>query len=395
MNSNDRTDYLKKYNLFNIILVLWILFLPLKNSVYQGSVVLIIIMFFYHLTSFKTYNFIKELILEYKDILTAFSLIILSMVLSSIAGINTIESLEETLKFFIRYLLVFFILIYFYRLEFFSKKFILSTIILTLSLYGLDGIYQYYYGLDFFKNLPLEGNALTGPFFSKNILGFIMAIGAIVTFSLIMENKFNMTIALILYLIFFIFIFNLAFSLSRASWLFFVISAGLMTIAAIKTIKFNFKHISFLILSIIFLALFFIFNDVLLARLDSLISLDSAHRTDIWLDTLSHIREKIFLGYGIDTFSLVVRQDHSGVHNSTLEILLFLGIVGLAVYINLFRVVFQKIIKDKLIYYGSFLVGFLFLLHFDGSLVYSKLDLSVLIILLFFIYGKKENKIES
>jgi hypothetical protein len=86
---------------------------------------------------------------------------------------------------------------------------------------------------------------------------------------------------------------------------------------------------------------------------------------------------------------MVVKDNFAGIHNVTLEILFFLGTVGLIVYLNFFRVIFKYILLTKQYIYGFFLIAFLIMLQVDGSLIYSKLDLSILMILLFFIYSYK------
>jgi O-antigen ligase len=384
-----KTDHLRKYNIFNFVLFLWILFLPMKNSVYQISVVLMVIFFIYHSVTFKSFDRIKVILKNEKSIFIAFGFILLSMILSSIIGINTEDSLKETFKFFIRYILIFFVLLYFYDQKFFSKETLLKVIIFSLSIYALDGLYQYITGYDFFKHLPLMGRGLTGPIFNRNIFGFIMAIGTIISFFIIMEssNKRYFIISLILLLLF---SFNLFFSLSRASWMFTgttIVLTIIYTIFSGQLTKNKILLFSTLALGILLL---FTTQDDLSKRFFLLIEGNSSNRFEIWLDTLPYIKESPFFGYGIDTFTMLVTNKVSGIHNSTIEILLFLGIFGLITYINLFRIIFIKAFFSKKYYCIFFLLGFLLLLQFDGSLIYSKLNLSVLILILFFIYSNRK-----
>ncbi len=381
----EKIDYLKKYNVFNIVLFLWVLFIPVKNSVYQISVVLMIIFFIYHSVTFKSFDKIKEMINKEKSIFMAFGLIILSMIISSIIGINTQDSLKETSKFFIRYILIFFVLLYFYDQKFFSKETLTKIILFSLSIYALDGIYQYITGYDFFKHLPLMDHGLTGPIFNRNIFGFIMAIGTIISFFILIESKDKryMIISLILLLLF---SFNLLFSLSRASWMFTVITIVLTVIYTIFSGQLTKNKILLFSIFILGVILLFTTQEDLSKRFFLLIEGNSSNRFEIWLDTLPYIKESPFFGYGIDTFTMLVTNKYSGIHNSTIEILLFLGLFGLISYLNLFRVIFIKAFILKKFFSIFFLIGFLLLLQFDGSLIYSKLNLSVLILILFFIY---------
>ncbi len=385
-----KTDYLRKYNIFNIVLFLWILFLPMKNSVYQVSVVLMVIFFIYHSITFKTFDKVKDIVRKEKSIFTAFGFILLSMILSSIIGINTEDSLKETLKFFIRYIFIFLIFLYFYEQNFFTKETLLKVILLSLSIYALDGVYQYITGYDFFKDLPMMARGLTGPIFNRNIFGFIMAIGTILSFFIVIDskNKKYIVISLILLLLF---SFNLFFSLSRASWVFTAVSIFLAVCYTIFTGKLTKNKI--LLFSTLTLGILRLFTtqDDLSKRFLLLIDGNSSSRFKIWIDTLPYIKESPFFGYGIDTFTMLVTNKYSGIHNSTIEILLFLGAFGLITYLNFFKIIFIKAFFSKKHYCIFFLLGFLLLLQFDGSLIYSKLNLSVLIIILFFIYSGQKN----
>ena len=386
----EKIDYLKKYNVFNIVLFLWVLFIPLKNSVYQISVVLMIIFFIYHSITFKSFDKIKQMINKEKSIFIAFGLIILSMIISSIIGINTQDSLKETSKFFIRYILIFFVLLYFFDQKFFSKETLIKIILFSLSIYALDGVYQYITGYDFFKHLPLMDHGLTGPIFNRNIFGFIMAIGTIISFFILIESKDKryMIISLILLLLF---SFNLFFSLSRASWIFTVTTIFLTIIYTIFSGQLTKNKIFLFAIFVLGVLLLFTTQEDLSKRFFLLIEGYSSNRFKIWLDTLPYIKESLFFGYGIDTFTILVTNKYSGIHNSTIEILLFLGLFGLIAYLNFFRVIFTRVFILKKYYCIFFLLGLLLLLQFDGSLIYSKLNLSVLILTLFYIYSGQEN----
>jgi O-antigen ligase len=201
------------------------------------------------------------------------------------------------------------------------------------------------------------------------------------------SNKRYFIISLILLLLF---SFNLFFSLSRASWMFTgttIVLTIIYTIFSGQLTKNKILLFSTLALGILLL---FTTQDDLSKRFFLLIEGNSSNRFEIWLDTLPYIKESPFFGYGIDTFTMLVTNKVSGIHNSTIEILLFLGIFGLITYINLFRIIFIKAFFSKKYYCIFFLLGFLLLLQFDGSLIYSKLNLSVLILILFFIYSNRK-----
>ncbi len=389
MDHNGRRDYLKEYNVFNIVLFIWILFLPVKNTVYQISTILMIVFLLTHLYIHKTHQLLFQLIGKTKDIFIALLIVMLCMFISSVLGLSPLENIIDLVKFFYRYVLLLVVLLYFYYFEFFSKKRFLSMIIITLSIYCLDGLYQYFTHYDLFLALPLSGHGLTGPMFNRNIFGFIMAINTSILFYILMEKYSHISrLSLIgLIILFFVHFFTLAHSMSRASWLFFGIFFFLYTMTNIKKILSN-KLFIVSIICLITISVFLFNSDPhLKQRLYLLIAGADSNRFRIWASALPLIESKFFFGYGVGSFAKALGTTKAGMHNFVLEILLFLGIFGLMAYSYLLWIVFKTIYLIKQFYLGFFLIAFLTLLQFDGSLVNSKLDVSVFIIILFFVYS--------
>ena len=389
----QKVDYLRKYNLFNSVLFIWVLFLPLKNAIYQISLVIMVGMFVYHVYYFNNFELVKKLIEKNKDILLAFSLLVLGMLLSSIFGVNVGESLSITIKFIYRYILLFILLIYFYKLNFFTHKILIIMILISLSIYGFDGFYQYIAGVDFFKNFPMMGEGLTGPLFNRNIFGLVMAIEAnILLFLLLYKNSLKERIFIFLLLVLIIFL--LLNSLSRSSWLFFFVFTILSIILWSKQANIRKSNIILFLLSIgILLAFMILTNENLSYRFELLLEGDGSGRLPVWIKTIEAIKVSWLFGYGVDSYIYVIKETIvTGVHNVTLEILLYLGFFGLFTYIYFFFIIFKEVINKKQYIIGSFIIAFLVALQFDGSLVNSKLDLSILTISVFWIYS---NRIDS
>ncbi|MEA1915400.1 MAG: O-antigen ligase family protein, partial [Campylobacterota bacterium] len=344
--------------------------------------------------AFKNIETVTSLLKQYKDILLAFMLIVFSMILSSVLGVNLADSLSQTMKFIYRYIFLFIVLLYFFKMSFFTRKFVITMIVVTCTIYAMDGLYQYFTGYDMLKNIPIMYGGLTGPLFNRNIFGFIMAIGAIVSFALLFSNQQSKLLKLLLIGIFLLILFNLIFSLARAPWVFFMVYALCFLVYMLKQSLLSKQHL-YLIFAVISLAiLVFLSNDELMVRFNQLIEGHTSKRFDLWMDTVPFILQHLWFGYGIDTFTIVVTDKFSGLHNAFIEIALFLGLVGLLVYFNFLRVIFMEIYKINQYSYGFFLLGFLVLLQFDGSLVYSKLNLSVLVILMFLIYSHRFEKVK-
>lgn len=392
----SRVDYLKKYYIFNSVLIIWIAFIPLKDAFYQISVVLMPLMMIYHIKVFQNMHTVRLILKEQKSIFIVFGLIVLSMIISSILGINIWHSLLETLRFATRYMLILLVLLYFYKNDFFTTRFVIKVIVISLSIYALDGLYQYFVGYDLFKANPLMGGGLTGATFNRNVLGMFMAIGSIITFSLLFYNDCkNIYCKYGIFILFLLMIFDLLFSLSRDSWLFFTIYIILFVPYIYKKNLLTKKRLVMSLLVFLLVPLLFVSNDILMIRLHALLNGDSSSRFEIWREVLPYIRENILFGYGIDTYKTLLANGVAGVHNSILEILLFLGSLGLIIYLIFFRVIFLEVYKLKVYEYGFFLLSFLFELQFDGSLIRSKSHLSILVIALFFIYANNIKKREE
>jgi hypothetical protein len=397
----EKKDIFKDYGLFNIILLIWISAIPFKNAIYQGSTILIILVFIYHIVRYNTVEKLKTIIALYKDVLFVMMLIVGSMFLSSIFGINVLDSLSDTLKFIYRYILIFVILIYFYQYEYFSRFWMLVIIMGVLSIHSFNGVYQYFVGYDLFLGSAPDGPTylLSGALFQHNPFGFLMAIGSSILYYLLINNKSYISIKyekLIYLVLFFSFVFTLLHSQSRSAWVMFGVFSIICTIEYIKNNGFDKKLKLIFISVVVILIVLVIFDKNLQHRLLQLLSGYSANRADvIWPFTIKHILDYPFLGHGIDTYVMLKEHKFQGVHNMILEILLYLGSVGLIVYIySLGKIIKDGLKLDTNVYF-AFLVSFLVLLLFDGSIINSKLDLSILTIIMFFIYSYRIDKINK
>ena len=379
--------------LFKISLFIWILFIPMKTSFYQISYVLMILLFLIYIFFYKKTTQFTEIIHEQKAILIAFSFIILSMTISNfISPISTFLSWKTEFHYVFRYLIMFLTLLLFYKERIFTKRFLVITIFISLLLQGIDGIFQAIYHFDFIKgHLGNLHHGLTGAVFNKNTFGMLMALGASLSIGLISYQKQIILKKIIPLAVFFmIFIFNLLFSYSRASWLFFISYIVVLLLINYKKIN-KYTLLSILIFLSILIAIF-ITNENLLSRFHSLIEKDSSHRFEIWAQTINIIKQRLFFGHGLMTFSDSVGKVNgirfSGVHNSLLEITLFLGLFGFAAYTNLLWQIFKKIISNKTTIQLSLFFAFLTITQFDESIIKGIIPLSSLTIFAFFIFSQ-------
>lgn len=388
-NNPCKYDYLKDFHLFQGILILWILFIPLKNTLYEISIIGMIVMFAYHVTQFKTYKSLVLILTYSKTLFMGLYIVMICMLLSSLLGIDTSNNLVDLLKFFYRFVLILFILLYFYQQQFFSRKFLVAVLIATLTLYALDGFYQYFATYDLLFNKTIEGGGLTGPTLSRNVFGLIVAIYATILFHAIWTHpakKYFYLEQSILLSLFLLSLFLLFHSLSRASWLAFATFISLYILANAKQIFLSKKSILFLGLIGVSIFTIFYFNPLLIDRSQTLLHGNDAGRFEIWKETLTLIQQSLWFGYGINSSLVLLKNTVANrVHNMPLEIALYLGIFGLISYIFLLGTVYKIIYGIKRYYYAFFLTAYLVSLQFDGSLVNSKLHLSYFILLLFLI----------
>jgi O-antigen ligase len=406
------TDPYKKFEtsslflkIFQLVLFIWIFSIPLKNAVYQISTFLIVILFFIHYFYYKQKAFLLDILITYKKLLIVFLLFITSMTLSTLLGISKEGELFSIFKYFYRYILIFIILLYFYKQSFFSRQWLLSTIFVVLCLNSLDGIYQYIVGIDFLVNRPPDGPSylLTGAVHQHNPFGLFMAIGASMSLVLF-SDKHNYTIFKYDKIIYFIsllmFFFTLFHSQSRSAWVMFGIFSLGYLVLYMKNNGID-KKLFYTISSLLVIStIFFLIDDNLSQRLTLLLQGNSAGRTSqIWPFTIDKIMDSPIFGYGINTYKLLMvgtpAAYHAGVHNISLELLLYTGIVGFVIFSYIIWLTLKEsFTKNNIVYFILFL-SYIMLLQFDGSLIAGKLHSNVFILIVFFIYSFRLNNTSS
>lgn len=373
----------------NLILFIWILSIPFKNSVYQISTVLIIFFFLIYLFKNKDFQYLKNIIIKFKDLFIVFLLITFSMTISNVINdVSQTDAWRIELSYIYRYALIFLILIFFYSKKFFSKKQIFVYILVSLSIQSFDGLYQSIYGYDIF--LHNEGNSvlgLTGGTYNRNIFGLFMGIGVILSFLSLKKVNIYTRTNIFLFILFCLFIYNSLFSYSRGVWVSLFISFLFFFIINFKNLKI--QHLFFLGLIIFSIIGLFYNVELLNKRFDQLMIGYSSNRTDIWLYALELIKQKPILGWGVDNFSINGWKDMTSVHNHALEILFDIGIIGLLFFIFLLGLIIKELIKNKNYGITSVLIYFLVWGNFGESIISGKTLLSSLTLFLFFVFSNR------
>ncbi|WP_192894494.1 O-antigen ligase family protein [Arcobacter suis] len=311
------------------------------------------------------------------------------MAISNIINDVNIDSWKIQFAYIYRYVLMFIILLYFYSKEIFTKKILYIFLLFSLSVQSFDGLYQSILGYDFFKhNLGNLEEGLTGFTFNRNIFALIVGLGVLLCVFSIKIKKSN-KINFIVILLGFIFIFCTLFSYSRAVWVALFLSLFFYFFINLKSIKIT--HILYVISIFLVIGIAFAYVDSLQNRLDLLLNGNSSNRDKIWLYTLNLIQQKPIFGWGLDTWSIIGLKDYANVHNSILEILLYLGIFGLFSFTYFFINILKEINYYKNSSAFCVLIYLIVISFFDQDIFTGKIYLSFFTILMFYIYSDKIN----
>ncbi|MBY0540899.1 MAG: O-antigen ligase family protein [Campylobacterales bacterium] len=373
------------YNIiFKFLIFTWIFSIPFKNSIFQASVVIISIFFFYHLFKTKNFNILVENLKETKYLFIGFCFIILTMLLSNTINPEYLDkkSWHTIFSFVYKYGLIFVILAYFYKLEFFRKREILIVVLGSFSLLLFAGIYQ------FIQNPTIVmGEGITGSLNNRNAFGLMMGMGFVLALCIL---KYKRNIALFLIILFSFF---MIFSFSRSSWVASICSFIVLLLLNYKTIKLS--HITYFLCFLCFLVVLYFSFDSFQNRFEQLLHGNSSNRTTIWLYTIEFIKEKLFFGYGLNSFKNLPNDflnEFPDPHNSTLEILLYTGFFGLISCVFTIFVVLKRIYESKNFILFPIATYFIIVTQFDFGAFGSKELLSFLTIFVFFVYADSFRK---
>lgn len=389
---NNFISYIKQNKLefaFKFLLLIWLCGVPFKNAVYQISVPLILVFFIVHFTINKNYCILKENFDKTKALSFCVGLIILSMCIANLLNPELLgkKSWHHVFVFVMRYIGIFIALAYFYSLNFFSKKELIFMVLFGTMLLALSGIGEAILNPDVLFGNVSNGNTtgLTGTLENRNAMGLMMSVSVI--FSLLVLNK-NIKLG---FLLLGIYGFCMIFSFSRSGWV-------ASCFAVLIFIGLNFKKLDkrvFIGLFLFALALVIIYMNVdsFQTRVNQLLEGNSSYRTTLWKYGISQFENQPFFGHGVSCWlNLEKPADiaaHTGVHNSTIEILLFTGIFGLIAWLSTIFTVFIDILRSKKLIYLSFLAYFVIITQFDFSVFDSKELFSYIAVFLFLVYSDR------
>lgn len=323
-----------------------------------------------------------------------FLLLFLSMTISNSLGTTELYGWKVQIKFFLRFPLLFFSLLYFLEKKYVSIGFILISATLSMGLQAIDGLYQLKYGIDFIKQRPISGRRLTASTFNPNPFGFLMMVGSILFFdrlNTILNNKKNIWFVLGYGFLFFISIFCMIYSGSRAAWIGFIVSMICYFIISLVYFK---KIKNIFMISAASLCFFFVVvknKQSVLNRLLIIFNGPPDIRYPVWQRAFDFISEAPIFGHGIVENLIYLETEKKLIylpHNIYLEATIYLGLIGLIVLgMMLYKSlnISIKVGKHKPIYF-ALIISFLCNGFFDNSIFTAKIFLAPIFITLSCLY---------
>lgn len=376
--------------LIHFFLCIFIIFIPMKTSIYQISFVLLVLCFLSHLYLYQNFMTLKKLFTLYKDIFVSFFIVVLSMVISNVLSDHAnVNSWKAIFYYITRYFLLFIMLLYFYKENIITKKSLLIYILLSLLIQAIDGVYQAIFSYDIIKhNVGSLALGLQAATYNRNVFGFFMAIGLVLSTILIQNGAYLKKYhQIIIYFTLPLYLFTLFFSFSRGSWVLYITFFILFTLLNIKTISKKYLFFVLIVLSITIIC--FISIDSLGNRFNSLIAMESSNRFTIWSDAITLIKQKYWFGYGISTYHLLTKIKISSIHNSILEILFSVGIIGFFAFSYLLFLVLKESLTKNIKVLFPIFISFIIMTQFTHGVLEGMSTLSAFSIFGFFVFSTR------
>ena len=378
-----------------VILFIFIVFIPLKDSIFEIFNGLIGIVFIYLMIRNGDLN----ALFKRKKANTICMLLFISMTISNSLGDPGLYGWEKQIQFFYRYVLLFYAVIYFLEKGYITTEFIFIAAIIALGIQACDGLYQYKYGTDFLKNRLPWDYRLTAAVHNPNPFGFLMMVGSLSLFDQLRTIRFDkehVVTSLTIISFLFLFSFCLLHSGSRSSLLGIVV--GMLAYGILNYRQFlNLKGLYIVGFLIIFTA-FFIWgsSDPILQRISDSLHGDSGDRFEFWQGAVTYIAQRPLFGHGIQenlVFHILGSTEVTSPHNAYLELVVYLGIIGSAIYacILFTAAKYALLLSTAKPLFLILLTGIFVTSFFDNTFLTSQILLStgcLIVSCLFFEYEK-------
>ncbi len=322
----------------NILFFLVIASLPFVNKFSKLIVVLFLIVFFKFIYENKDFILPK---MHKLFLYSFFALIALSNILAG----TMLQNIKLDLY------LVIFILIYYATNYFIQKKILkLSTVVyailISMTIYMLNGYFQYYVGYDLFFHHPFNATiGITSISQNRNLFAFAALFYFVVLLYLSFEKKEK---SLWIYILLLASVILILLTFCRQIWLSMIIIV--VIVGLFKYHNFSLKYFLLAVISIVIIALILFNIPELHHRLVALGEMQSSGRIEYWKLLIPHISETPIFGHSLQSPINNIALDgiyFDYVHNLTIEILYSLGMVGFFLYMVFIYYFLKILIKCK------------------------------------------------
>lgn len=323
----------------------------------------------------------KSSLIERINILILFFAI--SCILSTLLSLDFSLSLKALITKVGKQLLIFFIIIETINN---NKKIrnILLVFLISSVLIAADTGVQYFTGKDFLRGYESQGNRLQASFstpvgFSGWLITLIPLL-LVLIFSKIFFRRIILKIGFLLLL--FLLIFYLGLTYTRSSWLGFILSLILISYFILKNIEKNSKAFAYFLVTLILFNIIIYLPQSIKQRFFSIpiIQGNILLRINLWKDCLALISDFPIFGIGLNSYSKIITfyksmKANLYPHNSYMQILSEIGIIGLLSFLSLIWKVFRIGLKTIYETNDKLLLGLLACL--SASLVQSFFDVNL------------------
>lgn len=303
--------------------------------------------------------------------------------ISALLSINSSLSLKALFTKIFKQILLYFVIV-----DTVYKKNRFNNILLAISLSAVliiaDSAVQYFRGIDFLRGYTKFGTRLQASFGNPNGFGGWLILIMPILFSILLYKEFiKSNIKKIgIFIIWLALLACLVLTQSRAVWLGFILSFGLLNLYLISIVKMRIKIIFLVIIILLSTAMFFTVSQPIKDRIASIMQIkgSSLFRIQLWEESLSMIKDFPLFGVGLNTYTeagRIYKKAGGGFypHNSYLQMAAEIGIIGLCAFLLIILKLFMygfgilRSTNDKLLL-GLFLaiVAFLTQSFFDVNL---------------------------
>jgi len=378
-----------------VILLVWLVAIPIKNSIYEASTAILVLLFLVDVLLLgRGRKFLDSLEVS-RRFLVPFFLIMLSMVLANAGamvqgGYWSAEAWWTITEFFYRYVLVLAVLVFFASSGRFSVGWVIVGVMLSAWVQIVGG------GIDILQHQGVLDTLIRSNYWPRliglarepNALGLFAGLYGLVFGLALLRSRqesdckvfspflvFSLLCSLVL----------LVLSYSRSAWLAFI-GASFVVLLHVSPGGFSWRKALLLSLSVLGVCTAaYVDSERFHSIFDTAANSD---RLGIWSGVWPLVVDHPVLGYGmgVDLARNYIEKvtGFYGAHNAELEILFHTGVVGLAAWFWLFVCVL-KVARRNGGGLLAFPVFFLVVYQFGGSPFYGTQGVNALVVFLSFL----------